>query len=77
MSKRARKSKQSLMSPTQHSSRIQSTIQSDEIWGAAEDKVLQALTPNHLADGRRLQERFGFEIVVEKIHEMLSEYELV
>ncbi|KAF8918540.1 hypothetical protein CPB85DRAFT_1538509 [Mucidula mucida] len=58
-------------------SQRKSTTQADEIWGAAEDEVLRALTPNYLEDGRRLQERFGFEILVEKIQEMLSEYELV
>ncbi|KAF9021583.1 hypothetical protein BDZ89DRAFT_1163685 [Hymenopellis radicata] len=75
--KRPRKSKQSPLSlGSQHSSRIQSTAHVAEIWGAAEDQLLRALTPNVLADGTRLQERFGFDILVEKIHDMLFENEL-
>ncbi|KAF9050960.1 hypothetical protein BDZ89DRAFT_520322 [Hymenopellis radicata] len=42
-----------------------------KIWGPKEDQVLRSLTPQDLSEGRKLQERFGVDMVLEKIHDVL------
>ncbi len=40
-------------------------------WGPKEDQVLRSLTPRDLSEGRKLQERFGVDMVLERIHDVL------